>query len=82
MSILIKFVPECFVTQKCMIKLFVFDSIPDQYKTQETVYSENPSLIWYCPDKYKTQITCDEAVNDCLTALKLVPDWFVTSKMI
>ena len=25
---------------------------------------------------------CDEAVNDCLAALKLVCDWFVTSKMI
>ena len=25
---------------------------------------------------------CDEAVDDCLTPLKFVPDWFVTSKMI
>ena len=25
---------------------------------------------------------CDEAVDDCLAALKLVPDWFVTSKNI
>ena len=25
---------------------------------------------------------CDEAVDDSLVALKLVPDWFVTSKMI
>ena len=25
---------------------------------------------------------CDEAVDDCLAGLKLVPDWFVTSKMI
>ena len=25
---------------------------------------------------------CDEAVNDCLAALKFVPDWFVTSKML
>ena len=24
---------------------------------------------------------CGEAVGDCLAALKLVPDWFVTSKM-
>ena len=42
------------------------------------------------PDKYKTQRLCDEAVDDSLVALKLVPlvalklvpDWFVTSKMI
>ena len=25
---------------------------------------------------------CDKAVDDCLAALKFVPDWFVTSKMI
>ena len=25
---------------------------------------------------------CDEAVDDCLAALKFIPDWFVTSKMI
>ena len=25
---------------------------------------------------------CDEAVDDSLTALKFIPDWFVTSKMI
>ena len=25
---------------------------------------------------------CDKAAHDCLAALKLVRDWFVTSKMI
>ena len=25
---------------------------------------------------------CDEAVDDSLTALKLIPNWFVTSKMV
>ena len=25
---------------------------------------------------------CDEAVDGSLAALKLIPDWFVTSKMI
>ena len=25
---------------------------------------------------------CDEAVHDSLAALELIPDWFVTSKMI
>ena len=37
---------------------FVFDSIPDQYKTREMcdrVVSEDPFLVVYCPDKYKTQ---------------------------
>ena len=44
--------------------------------------SEDPFLIVYCPDKYKTQRMCSEAVADSLAALKLIPDWFVTSKMI
>ena len=25
---------------------------------------------------------CDEAVDDSLATLELIPDWFVTSKMI
>ena len=36
---------------------FVFDYIPDQYKTQEMcdrVVSEDPFLIVYFPDKYIT----------------------------
>ena len=24
---------------------------------------------------------CDEAVDDSLAAMKLIPDWFITSKM-
>ena len=72
----IKAVHRCF---------FVFDSIPDQYRTREIcdlVASSYPSLIVYCPDKYITQKMCDEAADDCLTALKLIPDWFVTNKII
>ena len=64
---------------------FIFDSIPNQYKTQEMcdmVVYEDPSLIVYCPDKCKTQRMCDEAVDDSLAALKLIPDLFVTSKVI
>ena len=55
---------------------FVFDSIPDRYKTQEMcdrVVSEDPYLIVYCPDKHITQRMCDEAVDDSLAALKLIP---------
>ena len=55
----------------------VFDSIPNQYKTQEMcdkVVSEDPFLIVYCPDKYKTQRMCDEAVDDSLAALRLISD--------
>ena len=28
----------------------------------------------YVPDQYKTQQMCDEAVDDCLAALKFAPD--------
>ena len=48
----------------------------------DKVVSEDDFLIVYCPDKYITQKICDEAVDDSLAALKLVPNWFVTSKMI
>ena len=64
---------------------FVFVSIPDQFKNQETsdrVVSEDPSLIFYCPDKYVTQKMCDKVVNDSLATLKPIPNWFVASKMI
>ena len=39
-------------------------------------------FIVYFPDKYITQKMYDEAVNESLATLKLIPDWFVTSKMI
>ena len=76
--------------KNCVIKqlidaFFVFDCIPDRYKTQgicDRVVSEDPFMIVYLPDKYKTQRMCDEAVDDSLAALKLIPDWFVTSKII
>ena len=76
--------------KKCVIKqlidvFFVFEPILDRYKTQkscDSVDSEDPFLKVYCPDKHKTQRVCDEADDDSLAALKLISDWFVTSKMI
>ena len=55
--------------------LFVFDSIPDQYKTQEmrtSVVSQDPFLIVYCPSKYITQNMCDKAVYCSLATLKFL----------
>ena len=46
------------------------------------VASKDLFLIAYCPDKYKTQRMCDKPVDDCLAALKFIPDWFATSKTI
>ena len=43
---------------------------------------KDPFPLVYFPDKYKTQIMFYKAVDDCLVALKFIPDWFVTSKII
>ena len=70
---------------KQLIDVFIFDSIPDQYKTQimcGRIVSVNSFLIVYCPDKYKTQKMFDKVFDDLLAALKPFPDWFVLSKMI
>ena len=48
----------------------------------DRVVSKDPFFIIYCPDKNKTQRMCDEAADDSLAVLKLIPDWSVTSKMI
>ena len=48
----------------------------------DRVASEDRFLILYCPNKYITQRMRDKAVDDSLAALELIPDWFVTSKMI
>ena len=65
--------------------LFVFDFITDWYKAQEIcekVASEDPFLIVYCSDRYKTQRMCDDAVDDSLAALKFVPHCFWALKFI
>ena len=48
----------------------------------DRIVFEDPFLIVYWPDKYITKKMCDEAVNDSLAILKLIPDWFVTNEMI
>ena len=39
-------------------------------------------MLKYCLDRYKTQEMCDKAVDEFLPALKFVPDWFITNKML
>ena len=39
-------------------------------------------LFDYIPDWSETQKMCDEAVVNSLAALKLVPDWFITSQIL
>ena len=48
----------------------------------DRVFSKDPFSTVLFPDKYQTQRMCDEAADDFLAALKLIPDWFVTIKMI
>ena len=48
----------------------------------DKVISEKPFVLKHCHDKYKTQKKCDKAVDSYLLALKFVPGWFATSKVI
>ena len=38
-------------------------------------------LLVYCSDKHETQRRCDKSVDNSLAALRLIPDWFVKSRM-
>ena len=40
----------------------------------DRVVCEDPFLMICCLDKFKTQRMCDEAVDECLAALKFIPD--------
>ena len=59
---------------KCLV---VFDSVPDQYRTQEIcnkVVSKEHFMLKYFFDRHKTLEMCDKAVDACQSALKFVPD--------
>ena len=79
------FIPLSLYGKAVNVYSFGFDFVPDWYKTQKKcgrVVYENPFLVVYCPNKYISQKMCDEAVDDCLAALKFFPGWFVASKTI
>ena len=64
---------------------FLFDSIPNRYKTQEIcdkALSKEPLILKHCLDRYNTEEMCGKAIDVYLSALKFVPDWFVTNKML
>ena len=46
------------------------------------VVSEDLYLIVYCSDQYNFQIMCNITADYSAAALKLIPNWFVTSKMM
>ena len=42
----------------------------------------DPFMLKYCLNRYKTQEISNKAVDDFLPASKFTPDWFATSKII
>ena len=74
------------MSDKAVNRCFLaFAYILDQCKTQKIcnrVISEDTFMLVYCPNRYKIQRMCDEAVDACLAALKFIPDWFATNKML
>ena len=48
----------------------------------DKVLSNDPFMLIYCLDRYKTPEMCDKAVHNFLPALIFVPDWFGASKVI
>ena len=63
---------------------FIFEYARALYEAQEMcdrVVFEDSFFVVYCSDKYITQKMCDEGIDDSLTTLKLIPDWFITIKL-
>ena len=46
------------------------------------IVAADPFMLMYCLDRYKSQEMCYEAVDNFLVALKFIPDWFVTNKVL
>ena len=71
--------------KELLVIFFLFDYIPDWYKTQELcdrAGSDIPILIVHFPVKYVTQKMCDKTVDISLGILKIIPNWFVTKKWL
>ena len=49
---------------------------------RDKVVSKENFMLKYCLNRYEAQDRCDKAVNACLPALKFVPDWIFTNKML
>ena len=82
----IQWVPDNYKAQETCGKdvfLYLFISLIDtKVEMCDRVVFEDHISIFYCPDRYKTQRMCDETADDCLAALKFIPDWFITNKML
>ena len=64
---------------------FLFDSVPDWYKTQEIcdkAFYKDTCLIKYCLDRCNSQEMSDKPVDAFLSTLKFASDRSVASEMI
>ena len=86
----LKCLPECFMTQemcdkavnRCFLYLFLILIDIKLKKCLTEVFLKILFSLRSVPDQYKTQKMCDKGVDDSIGTLKLIPDWFVRSKMI
>ena len=70
-GVVLGFFPDCYKNKKMRDKAvdncpFIFDSVPDQYITQEMcekVVSKKSLILRYGSHKYKSQKMCDKAVD-------------------
>ena len=46
------------------------------------VVEENPRLLKYVPDRFKTKEICDKAVKEDRDSLQYVPDYFMTQQQL
>ena len=46
------------------------------------VVFEERFVLKYFLQRHEIQKLCDKAVDVCISALKFIPDWFVTNKML
>ena len=63
---------------------FVFDPVPDQYKSQEMwnkAADDNANALEFVPDQYKTQEMCDRVVSEDSFSIRYVPDQCKTQKI-
>ena len=75
-----KYVIKLLIDLSLHLLIFLIGIKLKKFVTELRRISEDPFMLVYCPDRYKTQRICDEAV--CLTAWKFIPDLFVTTKML
>ena len=48
----------------------------------DRVASGDPFVLKYCLNRYKVQKMWDKVVEDCMSTLKLAPDWFVQTRSL